>query len=248
MAGKDDSVPGDEPFIRAGEFALGVLEGEERAAAQRDMLGEPGFAAAVRWWERRLGTMAEAAESIEPSPAVWSAIEAQLAGRGRGDAPATLEAPSRGPSGWSIATALSGFAAAAAALALYLNTPASLRQTTAPVATSSEQLIAQISDEESGRRLAGRIDTSNDRLVLAVAGLEAAAGKTPELWVIPPGGSPVSLGAIPQSGGFERALSGEERALLVEGATLAVTFEDDSGSRHTTPTMPILLSGALDQV
>ena len=239
---------GDEPFIRAGEFTLGVLEGEERAGAQRAVLADPDFAAAVRWWERRLGAMAEAAGSTEPSPAVWQAIEAQLAGRARGEAPATIQPVSRGPSGWSIATALSGFAAAAAALALYINTPTAMQPVPVQTPAPSEQLIAQLSGEDGARKLAGRIDTARDRLVLQVAGLEAAAGKVPELWVIPAGGSPVSLGAIPQSGGFERALSADERALLVKGSTLAVTFEDDTGARHTTPTMPILLAGALDQV
>ena len=49
MAAEDDIMRGDEPFIRAGEFTLGVLEGEERAGAQRAVLADPDFAAAVRW-------------------------------------------------------------------------------------------------------------------------------------------------------------------------------------------------------
>ena len=84
--------------------------------------------------------------------------------------------------------------------------------------------------------------------MVLVAGLEAEPGKTPELWVIPAGGAPISLGAIPQQGNFARDLSVEESSLLAAGATLAVTFEDDTGERHETPTMPILLAGPLAEV
>lgn len=248
MAGEDKLSGGDELFLRAGELALGVLEGEGRTAAQRQVLVDADFAAAVRWWERRLGAMAEEAGSAEPSPEVWAAIEARLASGVRAAAPATLDARTRGPSGWSVATALAGLAAAAAALALYLNTPALVQQAPEPITSGREQLIAQLSDDDGARRLAGRIDTGRSRLYLTVTGLDAEVGKAPELWVIPAGGTPASLGAIPRAGSFARALQARERALLVAGATLAVTFEDDTGARHTVPTMPIVLAGPLSQV
>ena len=244
----DEIMRDDDPFIRAGEFALGVLEGEERAAALREALSNASFATAVRWWERRLGAMAERAGSAEPSPAVWRAIEAGVAGRGQTGEPAPFEAPVRGPSGWSVALALSGFAAAAAALLLYLNTPSGVQKPPSPAVPSSEQLIVQLSDGDSGRKFSARIDTARDQLFMTVSGLEAAPGKAPELWVIPAGGNPTSLGAIPQSGDFQRGLSTRERRLLVEGAALAVTFEDRSDLRHAAPTMPILLAGPLDAV
>lgn len=248
MASDDEIIGGDERFIRAGEFALGVLEGEERAAAQREVLSDRDFPAAVRWWERRLGAMAELAGEAEPSPAVWKAIEARITERISNGDPVVFEAPVRGPSGWSIAMALSGLAAAAAALLLYLNTPATAPQPQPSVVPASEQLIAQLSEEASGRRFSTRIDTAHNRLLMTVSGLKAAPGKAPELWVIPIGGTPTSLGAIPQSGDFARALSEQERALLKDGATLAVTFEDRSETRHATPTMPIVLAGPLEAV
>ena len=165
--------------------------------------------------------------------------------------PAAAMAPDRGrgPAGWSIAAALVGVSAAAAALVLFLSTPA-----TSPVAppeiaaVAGDQLVAQLADAEANRSLASRIDPESGQLRLAIAGLEAEPGKTPELWVIPAGGAPISLGAIPQQGNFARDLSVEESSLLAAGATLAVTFEDDTGERHETPTMPILLAGPLAEV
>nr|WP_247712114.1 anti-sigma factor [Qipengyuania qiaonensis] len=193
--------------------------------------------------------MGEAAGSGVPSDTVWQGVEARVDALDGAD---NVELPMtgrRGPAGWSIVTAIVGLGAAAAALVLFLSTPA-----TSPVAppqiasTPGDQLVAQLGDDETNRSLASRIDPDSGELRLAISGLQADTGKTPELWVIPAGGAPISLGAIPEEGDFSRDLSTEESALLVAGATLAVTFEDDTGERHETPTMPILLAGALAEV
>ena len=248
----DEVIQSDDPFLTAGELALGVLEGSELAAARRLQLSDVTFAGAVEWWEARLGAMSEGAQSALPSDAVWQGIVARIdAIDAQRNMPAAALAPDRGrgPAGWSIAAALVGVSAAAAALVLFLSTPA-----TSPVAppeiaaVAGDQLVAQLTDAEASRSLASRIDPESGQLRLAIAGLEAEPGKTPELWVIPAGGAPISLGAIPQQGNFARDLSVEESSLLAAGATLAVTFEDDTGERHETPTMPILLAGPLAEV
>ena len=240
---------GDDPFIRAGEYALGVLEGAEMAQASRALLSNSDFADAVAWWEWRLGAMAEAAGQFAPSQSVWRGIEARLDAVSDNRMPTNLSEPPRPVSKWSIAAFTAGLAMAAASVAIFFSVPQQQRTGSPTVApTSQGQLIAQLQDQETGRRLAGVIDKSSGRLALSITGLEADAGKTPELWVIPAGGAPVSLGAIPQDGKFEREISSSERGLLQSGATLAVTFEDDTGVRHDAPTMPILLVGTLDQV
>ena len=244
----DPAILGDDPFVRAGEYALGVLEGEERSAARRSMLSDASFADAVAWWERRLGAMGEAAGRMLPSPSVWTGIEARLDAEGQ-TAVATMPEPSRGPSAWSIATAIAGLGAAAAALILFLSTPKTIETLPPDVALApSEQFVAQLQDEEAGRRLAGVVDPQNRRLSLSIDGFTAGEGQAPELWVIPEGGAPVSLGSIPQSGSFARDLSAREAELLVAGSTLAVTFEEDTGVPHEAPTPPILIAGALDRV
>lgn len=246
----DEFDPGsDDPFIRAGEYVLGVLEGSELAEASRTLLSDTEFANAVAWWEWRLGAMAEAVGQFAPSPNVWNGIEARLDADAGDHTPSPLSERTRTASKWSIAAFAAGLGMAAASVAIFLSVPQQapiVSPTAAP--TSESQLIAQLQDEETGRRLAGVIDTSSGRLALSITGLEADVGKTPELWVIPAGGAPVSLGAIPQAGKFEREISSSERGLLQSGATLAVTFEDDTGVRHDAPTMPILLVGTLDQV
>ncbi|GGD62205.1 hypothetical protein GCM10010990_09520 [Croceicoccus mobilis] len=250
MAVADDVLEPAEgvPDMQAGELALGVLEGTELAEARRRQLSDPDFAREVEWWNAQFGLMGQQVTGVMPPAGVWRAIESRIEGMGNH---APTELGRRAPAGWSIATALAGLGAAAAAIALYVSTPTGV-PVPAPVPTPAQParnvLIAQLSDEASGMKLASVVDPTAERLSLSISGLAAAPGKAPELWVVPEGGAPVSLGQIPEDGQLTRELSGEETRLLVAGALVAVTFEDADGTRHEAPTPPIVLAGPLDQV
>ncbi len=244
-----------DPFIRAGEYALGVLEGDELSDARRAVLSDPQFARAVEWWERRLGAMAEAGEVLHPSDNLWRGIEARIAQADAAGAH-TLDratAPSVAQR-WGKASFVSGLLMAAASVVLFLvvttrdDTPLAPPPPPAAPAAATPLLVAQLSNAESDQRLASVIDPQRQRLALAIDGLDAEPGRTPELWVIPEGADPVSLGAIPEGGRFERELLPRELALLDENASLAVTFEDADGTRHAAPQPPILLVGGLDRI
>jgi len=249
VADATDALP-DELFLLAGEHALGVLEGEQLSEAHRLQLSDPRFADAVIWWQWRFGVLSEGADAIEPSPGIWRAIEMRI--RAQNDnRPSSVDGTKGKVSPLSIAALAGGAMLAAASLALFLATP-KVDSDGPPIAETPEparspQLVAQIADDDAGRSLATIIDEGSGRISLSIDGLEAGEGQTPELWVIPSGGSPVSLGAIPESGAYARELSANERRLLVDGASLAVTFEEDTGTRHAEPTPPILLVGPLDQ-
>jgi anti-sigma-K factor RskA len=62
----------------AAEYVLGTLSSDERehAEALRDI--DPGFADSVRLWERRLGELNVMVEAVEPPPAVWEKISAEI--------------------------------------------------------------------------------------------------------------------------------------------------------------------------
>src|SRR5262245_7951222 len=97
-----------EPDMTAAEFALGVLDGEERRAAAARVVSEPAFAAEVAAWEDRLSPLAAEVRASEPSPQVWVRITAAL-----GAAPGVWN----NVVFWRGAT-VAGIAAAAASLAI----------------------------------------------------------------------------------------------------------------------------------
>ena len=235
----------------AGEYALGVLEGEELATARRRALSDGAFADAAQWWSLRFGRLGELAGPVIPPAGTWSAIDRRIdIVERQPDGPATLRPAAAGrPAGWSIALAVTGAGLAAAALALFLATPdPATIPAPAPGLQSGERLLAQLASEEGDLRLASVVELDRDRIVLTTEGLAPGAGQSAELWVVPEGGSPTSLGLIPSTGRFVRQLDPAERELLVEGASLAVTIEDVEGAPHAAPSTPILLIGPLDRV
>lgn len=240
----------EDPFIQAGKYSLRVLEGEELVQAQRAILTDPSFMQAVEWWDRRLGTMAEEATQFAPSSATREAILNRIKHESAADRRVvTIQPKTERPSRWSVGFAMFGTAMAAAALVLYVSTPA----TNPPVGPTTfegaqPQLIAQLQNEDGTSRLASLINPTSQRLSVRVSGLEAGEGQVAELWVIPEGGVPQSLGYIPNSGVLERNLTGAESELLLPGSSLAVTFEEDTGAPHEAPSPPILLIGAIDSI
>ncbi len=72
----------------AAEYVLGTLSAEEREHAEALLAIDSGFAELVRQWERRLGELNVMVEAVEPPPAVWEKIRAEI-----GSAEAPLMTP-----------------------------------------------------------------------------------------------------------------------------------------------------------
>ena len=95
--------------LLAAEYVLGTLDAQERARARALCAMDPGFAAAVRAWERWLGELHVLVAATEPPPEIWDRIKAGIAGvLPGGAAPASelagestgfegLRAPAAGP-------------------------------------------------------------------------------------------------------------------------------------------------------
>src|SRR5262249_3993722 len=66
--------------------------------------------------------------------------------------------------------------------------------------------------------------------------------KSYELWMLPDGGNPVSLGVIEGVGATETRLSDAQLAVLMRTMTLAVSLEPAGGSPTGLPTGPVLFT------
>jgi len=62
----------------AAEYVLGTLSADEREHAEALLTLDPGFAASVRMWERRLGELNVMVEAVEPPPKLWDKIKSEL--------------------------------------------------------------------------------------------------------------------------------------------------------------------------
>ena len=200
----------------AAELALGVLEGEERAAAQARAARDPAFAARVQTWEARLAPLADQVAPV-PAPDLMPRIEARLFAQARRERRFRI--------GALIGAGFASAAVVLLAVAFLWMPPA------APV-----QVHLQTADAATA------YDATFDGFSLTVtrsAGQPAPAGKVHELWIIAPGKDPVSLGLLqdrPLVVGYPTPPA---------GWTLAVSVEPAGGAPAGKPTGPVVMAAQI---
>ena len=228
----------------AAEYALGTLRGRARARLARALREDATLARTVAEWEARLGPLADAVPPVQPPARLWRAIEASL--------------PAATRSGWwenlafwrGLGLAASG-AAAALLVAVVTFSPQRPAPAPAPVVLKvpsnemAEVYLAVLSDPKTQKPLLlASVNQRSDRL--QVRTLDPAirvSDKDLELWALPTGKAPRSLGVL---GAGERATvqlaSAAERS-LADVPALAVSLEPKGGSPKGTPTGPVLAVG-----
>ncbi|NIJ65327.1 anti-sigma-K factor RskA [Sphingomonas leidyi] len=226
----------EERDALAAELALGLLEGEERALAMRLRLSDPDFAATVDAWGKRFEPLCAGFEE-QPSPALWPAIEHRLGGPGERDSHRALRR-------WRIGAIASGALAASLAAVLVLRpAPAPVEIVRAPDRT----VIAQLGSGDAPGLLAASYDPAGG--VLRIRAVRLPDSKlAPELWVIPADGVPRSLGLVAADGVTRVVVDAPHRALLSDGATLAITFEPHDGAPHKAPSSAPIAAGKISTI
>ena len=220
----------------AAELALGVLEGEERAMAQRLCLSDPTFAAAVEGWRLQLGVLHEMSADVPPPTGIWPAIEARLG------AAENIETISK-LSFWRRSAVASGAVAAALAVALLLPGTPDVRTV---VLQPDQSAIAQLSGE-AGAILAVSYTPQAGRLQIRSVDLPVS-DLSPELWLIPADGVPRSLGLIGAKGTTLIEVPLALRAHLTDGAVLAVSLERAETAPHKAPTSTPIAVGKISTI
>jgi anti-sigma-K factor RskA len=242
MNGEEDMTPEEARDLLAAELALGLLAGDELAAARRLAAADPDFAGAVAAWEERLMPLAGAVPAAIPDPAVWDRVRRAIA-----------EAPAAGANVVDLSSRLRfwrGAAAAAmavaAALALVVALDAAKEQPGAPVAPApAPVMVATLSSPEEATSLAVAYDAGDRSLMVTPGRLAGAAGHDHELWIIPAGGSPVSLGLVRAGAPQRLAVPASIAPHFRARAGVALSVEPTGGSPTGQPTGPVIAAGEL---
>jgi anti-sigma-K factor RskA len=227
--------PTDDRRDLAAEYTLGLLTGAELAQARTLASSDPEFRAEVRSWTARLSPMLDEVQPAEPPERLWRTIEAATGG---GDNVVALR---RRVNLWRGVSA--GMTALAATLAVVLLQPSPQ----APVRSPATPMVAMVSDEDKTMTVVANWDPDDRQLVLAMAGdMPEDPGKAHELWVIPQGGAPRSLGTMADKPMSRMELAETLADLLSQGAIIAISVEPPGGSPTGTPTGPVIASGTLE--
>lgn len=240
----DREPPGAD--VRAGEYVLGVLDERERRLARLRVETDPAFARLVGDWQRRLAALLDEIEPVAAPAQLWPRLRVRL-----GWSPAQGERP-RGL--WHSAGFWRATAAAAAALAAVALWTGRAPAPPAPPVAQQPQLIEHqpafpVTRLTRGDGSAGWLASVDQRhakvMTMPVPAPQDPQGRVAELWLIPKGEPPRSLGLISTEWADSVKVPAEAVAKLAAGATLAITLEPKGGAPHGVPTGPVVAQGSI---
>jgi anti-sigma-K factor RskA len=238
--------PPDE--ILAGEFVLGVLDVAQRREVQARVEVERAFAQSVAEWERSLAPWLADIEPVEPPAQVWARICLRLGWKDSEPAAAVGFWQSLGF--WRAATALCMLVAVGAivwSLQVVRTPPEQIahEQPPAPAEPGANPVTPLAHDDGTPGWLATVDIAHGTVLIVPVPTAPDPQGRVTELWLIPAGKAPRSLGLVPIDKSHTVTVPEDVRAALVAGSVLAVTLEPAAGVPHPAPTGPIIAKGAI---
>lgn len=240
----------EERDQRAAEYVLGTLPEEERLAAAALVQSDPPFARSVEAWERRFAPLDAETAPVAPPARLWRRIEAEIereAAVPRVD-PRQRLADAAGPADvvdirrrlrrWRrIAVAAGALAAGLAGVIVYDRLPLLF-------GGQGGRYVAVVNRDASLPALIVDVDTLRGSVTVRPVAAERPEGKSLELWVVPDGFAPRSLGLVDPGAPVTR-IARERAGPLPAKGVIAVSVEPPGGSPTGSPTGPVIYSGAL---
>lgn len=225
----------------AGEYALGLLEGEELLAARGLAATDAAFARAVEDWQERLAPWFDEFGERKPPAETWERIRASLAAAPPGGNVVELKRKLGFWKGLSVASS-----AIAASLALVVGYNA-MQQPTAIEAPAAPIMAASLMSPSKEVMLSAAFEADGKTLTLMPGKMAPPPGRIVQLWVIPADGKPRSLGTV----GMAAERMAVEPAMVEhfhEQPMLALSLEPMGGAPGGQPSGPMVASGQLRNV
>jgi anti-sigma-K factor RskA len=244
-----DDTAADNGNLDGAEYVLGVLGVAERREVERRLAREPELARDIAFWEERLGGLADAIPPVAPPQTAWARIEQAIplpiaataaAAPARPRPRLQLQLWQSLPFWRSFAISSSALAAAClAALAYLALTP--LQRSSPFVA-----MLAQTSGGQPG--FVATVGAGGRALMIVPAAPLAQDRRSMQLWLIPTGDRPHSLGLIAAAQPIRLNIPADLVKTVGTGAALAVSLEPLGGSPSGQPTGPVIASGKLQRL
>lgn len=210
----------------AAEYALGTLRGLARMRFERRFRRDPRLAADVASWQSLFTQLDNQLAPLEPPERVWKRLELELP---------QINVRHIKRNRWSYA----GWAVAAG-LAALLIVPRLMVE--APTAIP----IAVLSNSQQNSQWVVSLEKSTRHLTLTpLHPIAVSSNNSLELWSIPAGEKPHSLGLLNAQGPTQLRLAENQ---LADHSLLAISLEPHGGSPTGQPTGAVLFSGPLQNL
>ncbi len=218
----------------AGEYVLGLLEGEAKMTVERRIASDADFAREVEAWRSRLAAFDDTVDARAASDTLWSRIEAGLAG----PAVQASNTPSLWSRFWDNLPALRAAALGSsfAVLLLAVGLSFAIR-----AANQQPVMVAVLVD---GDRTGAVVHTFADGRVvlLPLMQINVPPGRAIEVWTLPSRErGPVSVGLMTRAQTLQLSL--KDLPAPRPDQLFELTLEPATGSPTGRPTGPILFKG-----
>lgn len=216
-------------------YALGTLPARARARLARAAQTDTVVASTIREWEQRLLPLAEAAPPITPPPQVWKRIAMRLG----------LDAvrPSERISWWMRMPFWRGLALVSLVAVIVLGGLAMREQQLADA-----PIVVVLAAQDARAALIASLDrASRVMTVKTIGGAPVPSDRSLELWMLPEGTAPRSLGVLPSSGVGRVTLPALPDEAFANVPALAVSLEQAGGSPTGAPQGPVLYTGRVEK-
>jgi anti-sigma-K factor RskA len=244
----------DDIDLMAAEYVVGVLDANGRRLARERIEREPAFAADVARWESWFSPWLQSIAPVEPPASTWPRVRDALWPNERPEHDART-GPATRPSLWESlgfwrGLAAGGFAVALASVAALLLTvrqpsiappavPTPVVVRPPPVAAP---LVVSLRHDDGTTAYTATVDPARGTVVLVPVGLEGDEALSPELWLIPSGDKPHSLGMIRRGEAMVVDIPANLRDVADNGL-LAISLEPAGSGPHDAPTGPVVAKG-----
>ncbi len=234
----------DSSQLRYAEYVLGVLDADERAEVAHEMRDSDEATTAVMLWQRRLQPWSDEVPPVTPPAYVWTRIQGAL----NLDTPTRERTAATRPGLWENLRfwhwlGLGASTLAAACLVLLLATSV---QRSVPHAPAIPFMASAITQSDGHVGWTATMDIQQARIIVVpVAPASFGQGKAPQLWLVPAGQKPISVGMIAANAPTTLKLDSTLLAQLGPTAALAVSVEPIGGSPTGQPTGPVIAKGAI---
>lgn len=214
----------------AGEYVIGTLWGSARTRFEQWLAQDPELQIRVLRWQNGLAPLDELYRPIQPPAHVWQNISKRL--DIESDNVTSIQSHWLKRHGWIGVTAL------AAACLLLVLLPRTLVKPSTPPAE-----VAVLAAQDNGMRWLVSLNPNSHALTLMPPrGLNIPSNRSLELWAIPQGGKPISMGIISNSALSAVSALGKP---IINGSLLAISLEPRGGSPTGQPTGKVLFSGSI---
>lgn len=232
----------DRNNLRYAEYVLGVLDADARAAVAREIIDNSEAATSVARWQRHLMPLAQTLPEVAPPAYVWARIlHALQLENAREATPAPRRSLLENLRLWQWL----GVGASIVAVACVVVMLRTLTTTTheAPAVTL---MVSSIKQTNGVAGWTATMDLSRKEMIVVPATPVAyARDRSTQLWLIPAGGKPISVGVFKPDAANVLPLNPSLLAQLGPTASLAVSVEPLGGSPTGQPTGPVVAQGSI---